>query len=95
MRQDETGGPFKKAYRGRTAHAVHGASDRTGSCSVVADSRQATSRVQRKKRMQDDKLENTSGEAQGTGADCDNRRVALPTAQVPPTKGCGARKEQR
>ena len=37
----------------------------------------------------------TSGEAQGVGADCDTRRVTLPTAQVPPTKGCGACKEQR
>ena len=44
------------ADRGRSTHtAVHRASGRAGSAG--ADSRQATSRVQRKRRMQDDKLE--------------------------------------
>ena len=34
------------------------------------------------------------GEAQGAGASWDNRSVTMPTAQAPPTKGCGACREQ-
>ena len=53
--EDEMGGPYKKAYRGRTVHAAHNASGRAGSVGV--DSRQVTSRVQRKRQMWDDELE--------------------------------------
>ena len=56
--------------RGRPSYATaHRTSVRAGSAGV--DSRQATSRVQRKRRMQDDELKkcsHTSGEAQGAGA---------------------------
>ena len=52
LAEDEAGGP---AERGRTTHAaVHRTRSRAGSAG--ADSRQATSRVQKKRRIQDDEL---------------------------------------
>ena len=53
LAEDEAGGP---AERGRPTHAAeHRTRSRAGSAG--ADSRQATSRVQKKRRIQDDKLE--------------------------------------
>ena len=52
LAEDEAGGP---AERGRTTHAaIHRTRDRAGSAG--ADSRQATNRVQKKRRIQDDEL---------------------------------------
>jgi len=52
LAEDEAGGP---AERGRTTHAaVH--RTRSGAGSAGADSRQATSRMQKKRRIQDDEL---------------------------------------